>query len=92
MLGSGCIHAAFEASGKPCRRPPRFSGALLPEPCRFLLRHEPGQPDQVMGGATEDEQPVHLFQSTYLDLTQGAGLLQPSKPFSTSYLRLRRMA
>jgi hypothetical protein len=26
------------------------------------LRDEPGQPDQVVGGAAEDEQPVHLFQ------------------------------
>ena len=32
-----------------------------------------------MGGATEDEQPVYVFQSAQLDLSQRAGLFQPSK-------------
>ena len=58
----------------------RCSGALLPEPFRWLS-HESGQPEQVVRGATEDEQPVHLLDSSQLDLAQRAGLLEPSKAF-----------
>src|ERR1700730_9260665 len=78
ILGSSCIHAAFEASGKLCRRPPRFSGALLLSLAGACCAISLGSRNQVIGGVTEDEQSVHLFQSTYLDLTQRAGLLRPS--------------
>src|SRR5260370_2383965 len=40
---------------------------------------KPGQPGQVVRGATEDEQPVHLVQSAQLHLADRAGLLQPSE-------------
>ena len=39
------------------------SGALLPESFRTSLRDEPGQSQQVVRGATEDEQPVDFLQS-----------------------------
>src|ERR1039458_4840965 len=57
----------------------RISGALLPERCRLLLCDQPGQSNQVVGGATEDEQPVHFLQPSQLYLSQRAGLLQPTK-------------
>jgi len=56
----------------------RCSGTLLPERCRWLS-HESGQPDQVVRGATEDEQPVHFLQASQLELAQRAGLLEPSE-------------
>ena len=43
------------------------------------LCDQPGQPGQVVRGATEDEQPVHLVQSAQLHLADRAGLLQPSE-------------
>src|SRR5271154_2544008 len=33
------------------------------EGCSLSLRDKPGQADQVVGSAAEDEQPVYLFQS-----------------------------
>ena len=57
----------------------RSSGALLPERCRLSLRDQPRQSQQVVRGATEDEQPVDFLQSAQLDLAQWAGLLQPSE-------------
>src|SRR5208282_6920293 len=56
----------------------RRSGTLLREPS-WLLSHQSGQPDQVVRGATEDEQPVHFFQASQLDLAQRAGLLKPTE-------------
>src|SRR5260370_42143888 len=56
----------------------RSSGALLPEHFR-RLSYKSRQPDQVVRGATEDEQPIHFLQTPQLDLAQRAGLLQPSK-------------
>ena len=56
----------------------RRSGTLLHEPS-WLLSHQFGQPDQVVRGATEDEQPVHFFQASQLDLAQRAGLLKPTE-------------
>src|ERR1039457_3999461 len=56
----------------------RCSGTLLPEHFRWLS-HQSRQPDQVVRRATEDEQPVHFFQTSQLDLAQRTGLLQPSE-------------
>src|ERR1039458_10697789 len=56
----------------------RCSCTLLPEPSRWLS-HEFRQSDQVVRGATEDEQPIHFFQASQLDLAQRAGLLEPAE-------------
>jgi hypothetical protein len=56
-----------EACGGPFHTLPPSSGTL-PVPYFLSLRDEPGQPGQVVGGAAEDEQPVHLLQSTQLEL------------------------
>jgi hypothetical protein len=45
----------------------------------LLMHDQPGHPGQVMRGATENEQPVHLVQSAQLHLADRAGLLQPSE-------------
>jgi len=67
MLGSSCIHAFRGVRGKQKAMPEAapVSGALALScgSCCAMSRAQ----DQVMGGATEDEQQVHLFQSTYLD-------------------------
>ena len=39
----------------------------------------PWQAQEVVGGAAEDEDPVHLMQTAQLDLPNRAGLLQPSE-------------
>jgi len=44
-----------------------------------LLCDQPGQPDEVMGGAAEDEQPVYFVQAAQLHLAQRARLLQPAE-------------
>ena len=44
----------------------------------MLCKH-PGQAQQVVCGATEDEQPVYFLQATQLDLAQRAGLLEPTE-------------
>ena len=59
----------FERRRRPSQVFDRASGALLPESFRISLRDQPGQSQQVVRGATEDEQPVNLLQSTQLDLT-----------------------
>src|SRR4030088_3063356 len=74
-----CVSAPLHPSEEPCQALGRFSGAALPEPCRMSLCDQPGQPGQVVRGATEDEQPVHLVQSAQLHLVDRAGLLQPSE-------------
>ena len=56
----------------------RYSGTLLAELSRWLS-HEFGQSDQVVCCATEDEQPVHFLQTSQLDLTQSACLLEPAE-------------
>ena len=56
----------------------RCSDTLLPEPAQWLS-HEFWHPDQVVRGATEDEQPVHFLQTSQLDLAQRAGLLEPAE-------------
>lgn len=45
----------------------------------MLLSKQAWQPDEVVGGATEDEQPVDLFQAAQLHLAQRTGLLQPAE-------------
>src|ERR1700738_892158 len=68
LLFKSGISAVFTrhcvASGKRSRRPGRVSGTLLLEAYVLSLCDKAGQADQVVGGAAEDEQPVHLFQST----------------------------
>ena len=64
-----------ESSPEACNP---YSGTLLPEHFRWLS-HQSRQPDQVVRGTTEDEQPVHFLQTSQLDLAQRAGLLQPSE-------------
>ena len=54
------------------------SGTLLHELTRWLS-DEFGKPDQVVCSATEYEQPVHLRESSQLDLAQRASLFQPAK-------------
>jgi hypothetical protein len=66
-------------SEEPFQALGRSSGAPLPEPCRMSLCYQPGQPGQVVRGATEDEQPVHFVQSAQLHLADRAGLLEPSE-------------
>ena len=56
-----------------------FSEALLLKALRRLLGEEPGQAQEVVGGAAEDEDPVHLVQSAQLYLAELAGLFQPSE-------------
>src|ERR1035437_8169336 len=72
---------ALEARGR--RFPPcgRTSGALLPEALLRSLGDQPGQPHQVVGSATEDEQPVDLVQSAQFHLAHRTGLLEASKSF-----------
>ncbi len=67
-----------EAQGSIPKPRTQGSGKLLPERCRWLS-DESGKPDQVVRGATEDEQPVHFLQAAQLDLAQRAGLLEPSE-------------
>jgi len=43
------------------------------------LSYQSRQPDQVVRGATEDEQPVHFLQPPQLHLAQRTGLFQPSE-------------
>src|ERR1035437_484573 len=71
----------LEARGR--RFPPsgRTSGALLPEALLRSLGDQFRQPHQVVGCATEDEQPIDLVQSAQLHLADRAGLLEPSKSF-----------
>jgi len=40
---------------------------------------EPWQPEQVVGGATEDEEPVHLGQTSQPYQSEWVGLLQPAE-------------
>ena len=60
-------------------RPP--SGALLPEALLRSLGDQFRQPHEVVGGATEDEQPIDLVQSAQLHLAYRTGLFEPSKSF-----------
>ena len=46
---------------------------------RIVVCDEPWQPEQVMGGAAEDEDPVDLGQTSQLYLREWAGLLQPAE-------------
>jgi hypothetical protein len=67
------------------------SGTLLPEPSRWLS-DEFRKPDQVVRGATEDEQPVHFLQAPQLDLAKRPVCFSHPKPFSISHRRLRLIA
>jgi hypothetical protein len=79
---SAPIHAAFRGLHKSIRATGPDFRRTAATPCRLVLRHKSGQPDQVVGGAAENEQPAHLLQSPQLDLMQRAGLLQPVRcPF-----------
>ena len=51
-------------------------GGLL---AKFLLSDQFGQAEEVVGGATEDEHPVHSMQSAYLHLAYWTCLFQPSE-------------
>jgi hypothetical protein len=68
---------ALETLGR--RFPPsgRTSGALLPE--AHSLGDQRGQAHQVVGCATEDEQPFDVVQTAQLHLADRSGLLEPSK-------------
>ena len=77
-----CLGNCFGApsgSGEAFGTLNRASGALLPETFGGLLGEQPGEAEQVVGGATEDEQPVYFFQSAQLHLAQRAVLLQPAE-------------
>jgi len=54
-------------------------GALLPEALRSSLGDQPRQPQQVVGCAAEDEDPVHLGQPAHLHLAERADLLHPAE-------------
>ncbi len=60
----------------------RGSGTLLPESCRSSLRDQPWQPDEVVGRATANVQPVDLLQSSQFDLRSRPACLSHPKPFS----------
>src|SRR5258708_19419165 len=83
LVGSECFASVlrvFSGTGNLVEgRFRRASGALLPEALHLSLRAHPWEPHQVVCGAIEDEDPVHLVQSAELDLADGAGLLQPSE-------------
>lgn len=76
-----CVESVFIGVCGHRRKDPdarnRGSDALLRAPSRWL-GHQSRQTQQVVRGAAEDEQPVYLFQSAQLHLTQRSGLLQPS--------------
>ena len=57
----------------------RVSGAVLLRVLLILACDEPWQPEQVVGGAAEDEEPVDLHQTSQLYLGKWAGLLQPAE-------------
>ena len=57
------------------------SGALRREPVLGPLREETRWPDQVLGSAAENGQPVHCAESSIPDLRKRAGLLQPAVAF-----------
>jgi hypothetical protein len=57
----GRIHTALRGLREAFPGPRLVSAALLPEAYLLSLRDEPGQPDQVVGGAAEDEQPVDIL-------------------------------
>ena len=44
-----------------------------------MLGDEPRQAQEIVSGAGEDEDPVHLMQTAQLDLPNRAGLLEPSE-------------
>lgn len=54
-------------------------GALLHGACLSSKGDQFRQSHQVVGCATEDEQPIDLVQSAQLHLADRAGLLEPSK-------------
>lgn len=66
------------ACGRPFRCRNYRSDTLLHEPSRWLS-DEFRKPDQVVRGATEDEQPVLFLQPSQPYLPQRAGLLEPSE-------------
>jgi hypothetical protein len=72
--------------GRPLRAFQRASGALLPEAFHCSLRDQPWQPEQVVGGAAEDEEPVDLGQSKHLHLSERAGLPRVVDQPSGAYL------
>lgn len=55
-------------------------------PYAALCAMSQGSRHRVVRGATEDEQQVHLLQAAQLHLTDGAGLLEPSKSWEVSML------
>ena len=57
----------------------RVSGAVLLRVLLILACDEPWQPEQVVGGAAEDEDPVDLGKSSQLYQSEWAGLLQPAE-------------
>lgn len=71
---------------------PGCSGALRLEALRTSAGKEPGQAQEVVGRAVEDEEPVHLGQSAQLHLAQRSGLLEPAEALSISHRQLRLMA
>src|ERR1700681_3030858 len=65
--------------GGPFRALRAPSGALLHGACLWSKGDQFRQPHEVVGCATEDEQPIDLVQSAQLHLADRAGLLEPSK-------------
>ena len=47
----------------------------------ILASDELRQPEQVVGGAAEDKEPVDLGQTSQLYLSKWAGLLEPAEGF-----------
>ena len=96
IVSSPSVHRDYRASAMRFRGPrARFQAHCSAEPFRGLSE-ESGKSDQVVRGATEDKQPVHLLQSAQLDLAQRAGLLQPpealfDQPSATQADRVARL-